>query len=94
MVTGQGDAHGAVDGRDTHLAVIDGMPYGAAPSDAPPDAPPPVFVRVVTVKRGDTAQSLAATMATSGDKYARFLALNGRDSPALVPGQSVKIIRQ
>lgn len=48
---------------------------------------------VVTVKAGDTIQSLAARMAYNDAKLERFLVLNGlSQSSRLAPGQKVKVI--
>jgi predicted Zn-dependent protease len=53
----------------------------------------PKVIDVVTVQRGDTAQSLAARMAYRDSQLDRFLALNGlaANSP-LQPGQKVKLV--
>jgi predicted Zn-dependent protease len=53
----------------------------------------PLRIRVVTVKPGDTAQSLAAEMPLAGYRLEHFLVLNqiGPDNP-LKPGQKVKIV--
>ena len=51
------------------------------------------YVRVLTVKAGDTPASLAGRMAYSDYKLERFLVLNGLASGSrLAPGQKVKII--
>ncbi|MEE9433564.1 MAG: M48 family metalloprotease [Sphingorhabdus sp.] len=53
----------------------------------------PRKIRIVTVKRGDTAASLASKMAYNSLKTDRFLALNGmRSSDALRAGAKVKIV--
>lgn len=53
----------------------------------------PRFVRIVTVKKGDTIATLAARMAYPDARVERFLALNGMvDGAALKPGERVKII--
>lgn len=53
----------------------------------------PRRLRVVSVQRGDTVQSLAARMAYDNLKVERFLALNGLPSSAqLTPGQKIKIV--
>ncbi|WP_373487000.1 M48 family metalloprotease [Blastomonas sp.] len=53
----------------------------------------PRRVRVVTVARGDTAQSLASRMAYTDLQLDRFLALNGlRQGAVLTAGQKVKLI--
>ncbi|GGB69225.1 M48 family metalloprotease [Blastomonas aquatica] len=53
----------------------------------------PRRVRVVTVARGDSVQSLAARMAYDDLKVERFVALNGLTAnAALAPGQKVKIV--
>ena len=53
----------------------------------------PRRVRIVTVKRGDTPQSLASRMAYSDYQLDRFLALNGLAAGAsMVPGQKVKVV--
>jgi predicted Zn-dependent protease len=53
----------------------------------------PRRLAVVTVKAGDTVQSLASRMAYSDGAVERFLVLNGLGSGArLVPGQRVKLV--
>lgn len=53
----------------------------------------PRKVAVVTVKKGDTLQSLAGRMAYADFQMDRFLVLNGLTAQsALVPGQKVKIV--
>ena len=53
----------------------------------------PRVIDVVTVARGDTAQSLASRMAYRDYRLERFLSLNGLQSAgALVPGQKVKLV--
>ena len=53
----------------------------------------PRKVSVLTVKRGDTLQSLASRMAYSDNQMDRFLVLNGLTSAsALIPGQKIKLI--
>jgi predicted Zn-dependent protease len=47
---------------------------------------------VVTVKPGDTAESLARQMAFPDNQLMRFLALNGMQSRPLKPGEKLKII--
>ena len=48
---------------------------------------------VVTVRPGDTAQSLASRMAYRDYKLERFLSLNGLPANgALAPGQKVKLV--
>jgi predicted Zn-dependent protease len=48
---------------------------------------------VVTVKAGETVESLSSRMAYSDAKLERFLVINGlSQSSALTPGQKVKII--
>ena len=48
---------------------------------------------VVTVKKGDTAQSLSSRMAYTDAPLDRFLVLNGlKAGTALVPGQRVKLV--
>jgi predicted Zn-dependent protease len=49
-------------------------------------------VRVVTVKPGDTAASLAERMAFPDNRLTRFLALNGIENRPLQPGERLKII--
>jgi predicted Zn-dependent protease len=49
-------------------------------------------IRVVTVRAGDTAESLAARMASPYDRPQSFLALNGIEARELVPGKRVKLI--
>lgn len=51
------------------------------------------IIRVVSVKPGDTAQSLSKKMAFSSHQLQRFLVLNGLNSPqSLRAGQRVKLI--
>lgn len=53
----------------------------------------PRILRVVTVRAGDTVNSLAARMAYSDAPLERFLVLNGlQASSQLTPGQKVKIV--
>lgn len=53
----------------------------------------PRKLAVLTVKAGDTAQSLANGMAYTDAKLERFLVLNGlSQSAALSPGQKVKVV--
>jgi predicted Zn-dependent protease len=53
----------------------------------------PRVIHVVTVKPGDTLQSLAGRMAYSDFRLDRFLVLNGMTAgSALVPGQRVKLV--
>ncbi len=53
----------------------------------------PRRLRVISVRRGDTVQTLAARMAYDDLKVERFLALNGLASNAsLAPGQKIKIV--
>ncbi|WP_419880292.1 M48 family metalloprotease [Novosphingobium silvae] len=53
----------------------------------------PRVLDVVTVKSGDTLQSLSARMAYSDAKLQRFLVLNGLQSNStLTPGQKLKIV--
>jgi len=53
----------------------------------------PKVIDVVTVRRGDTMQSLAARMAYRDYQLDRLMALNGLDANApLVPGQKVKLV--
>lgn len=53
----------------------------------------PRIIHVVTVRRGDTAQSLAQQMAYRDYKLDRFLALNGLAPGApLTPGRKVKLV--
>jgi predicted Zn-dependent protease len=55
----------------------------------------PRRLAVVTVKAGDTLQSLAARMAYRDAPLERFLVLNGLQSDArLAPGQKVKLVTQ
>lgn len=49
-------------------------------------------VDVVTVRAGDTAQSLAARMAPPYNRVQSFLALNGIPNRALQPGERLKLI--
>ena len=53
----------------------------------------PLRVQVVTVRAGDTAQSLAARTAFPDNKLQRFLVLNGlQENSALRPGQLIKLV--
>lgn len=53
----------------------------------------PKLLDVVTVKAGDTVQSLAQRMAYGNAKLERFLVLNGLQANAsLTPGQKVKVV--
>jgi predicted Zn-dependent protease len=53
----------------------------------------PKVIDVVTVRRGDTMQSLAARMAYRDYQLDRLMALNGLEANApLVPGQKVKLV--
>lgn len=55
----------------------------------------PKIIDVVTVRSGDTVQSLARRMAYRNFQVERFLALNGLTANApLAPGQKVKIVVQ
>jgi len=64
-------------------------------SDKEAAALKPYRVRVVTVKTGDTVQSLAAKMPFETANVERFLVLNGLESGTrLTPGQRVKLIRE
>lgn len=49
-------------------------------------------LRVVTVRAGDTVDSLARRMAFADNQVMRFLALNGMEYRPLVPGERVKLI--
>lgn len=53
----------------------------------------PRRLRVVTIRRGDSVQTLAGRMAYSDYRVERFLALNGLSAnTVLTPGQKVKIV--
>jgi len=53
----------------------------------------PRVIDVVTVRQGDTVQSLASRMAYRNFKVERFASLNGMAPNArLVPGQKVKLV--
>ncbi|HJU28257.1 MAG TPA: LysM peptidoglycan-binding domain-containing protein [Candidatus Binataceae bacterium] len=53
----------------------------------------PRIIHVVTVRPGDTVQSLSSRMAYRDFKLERFLSLNGlAANAALAPGQKVKLI--
>lgn len=53
----------------------------------------PRIIRVVTVRRGDTAATLGARMAYRDYRVERFLSLNGlAGNAALVPAQKVKVV--
>jgi predicted Zn-dependent protease len=49
-------------------------------------------VKVVTVRQGDTVDSLARQMAFTDNQVMRFLALNGMEYRPLKPGERVKLI--
>ena len=52
----------------------------------------PRIIEVITVRAGDTVQSLSSRMAYRDFRLDRFLALNGLDANSrLVPGQKVKL---
>ena len=83
--------------QDTgYLRVLDGMAYdgpikGAATQ--PADSATPKTLRIVTVGRGDTVDSLAARMAYATGRRERFLVLNGlEDDAVLTPGMLVKVV--
>ena len=62
-------------------------------SPAEAEAIRPRVIHVVTVKPGDTVQSLAGRMAYGDFQLDRFLVLNGMTAgSALVPGQRVKLV--
>jgi len=68
------------------LRMLDGLPYGAAAEGR--------VVRVVTVRAGDTVDSMASRMAAPQPRE-RFLVLNGLDpQQPLRPGSLVKLIVQ
>lgn len=80
-------ATGAADTTDRQdtafLRMLDGLPYDDGGK----------VVRVVTVRAGDTVQSLAARMAYSDHQVDRFTVLNALDpAEPLKPGTLVKII--
>ena len=53
----------------------------------------PRIIDVVTVRQGDTVQSLASRMAYRDFQVDRFLALNGlAPNSRLLPGQKVKLV--
>ena len=53
----------------------------------------PRIIHVVTVRPGDTVQSLASRMAYRDFKLERFLSLNGLAANSrLAPGQKVKLV--
>jgi predicted Zn-dependent protease len=53
----------------------------------------PRLIDVVTVRPGDSVQSLAGRMAYRDDKLDRFLVLNGlAPNSTLRPGQKVKLV--
>jgi predicted Zn-dependent protease len=55
----------------------------------------PEHIDIVTVRSGDTLQSLAARMADPQDQLERFLVLNGFDETSPVrPGDRVKVVTQ
>ncbi len=57
------------------------------------EAARPLRLKIVAVKAGDTAEHLAARMATSDRPLERFLVLNGlQPSQALKPGEQVKVV--
>ena len=64
-------------------------------SDAEAAALKPRVIDVVTVKPGDTLQSVASRMAFRTNQLDRFLALNDREAnQPLRPGEQVKIVTQ
>ncbi len=68
------------------LRMLDGLPYGDGKDGRK-------VVRVVTVKQGDTIDSLAARMAFPTLKRERFVTLNGLDPDrAPPPGSLVKVV--
>jgi predicted Zn-dependent protease len=55
----------------------------------------PLRIRIVTVKAGDTPQSMAARMAVDSYPLEHFLVLNGlQPGDSLRPGDKVKIISE
>jgi predicted Zn-dependent protease len=55
----------------------------------------PEHIDIVTVRAGDTLQSLASRMAEPQEQFQNFLVLNGFDENSLIkPGDRVKIIAQ
>jgi predicted Zn-dependent protease len=73
-------------GRDAHLQAIANLAYGD-PADGR-------RVKVVTVKKGETASTLAARMAVSDRHLERFMILNGLyPGDNLVAGTMVKLIQ-
>jgi predicted Zn-dependent protease len=55
----------------------------------------PHRIRIVTVKQGDTVESLAARMPYDDYRVERFLTLNGlSDNAVLTPGQKVKLVAE
>ena len=89
--------------RVYHFVMLSQGGYGAQPflgminslrkiTPAEAAAIRPRVIDVVTVRPGDTVQSLAAQMAYRDFRLERFLALNGLTANApLVPGQKVKL---
>lgn len=54
----------------------------------------PLRIALVTATANDTVESLAAKMATPDHALARFLLLNGLTKPALVVGETYKIVAE
>jgi predicted Zn-dependent protease len=91
-------------GHVYHFILLTPAGYGASPflsmlnslrriTPAEAMAIRPRVIRVVTIARGDTVQSMADRMAYREFKLDRFLALNGIGAGAqLVPGQRVKLV--
>lgn len=81
------EAQGGTDSprnRDRYLDAINGMRLDLKSG--------PRFVRVVTVRNGETATSLAKRVAMPNPQH-YFLAINGLDSPdQLKPGMRVKLV--
>ena len=80
-------ATGAADTTETQdttfLRMLDGLPYDDGGK----------VVRIVTVRAGDTVESLAKRMAYGDHQVDRFVVLNGLDTEApLKPGTLVKVI--
>jgi predicted Zn-dependent protease len=82
--TGRPDIAGPQD--TAFLRMLDGLPYGKSTDKT--------IVRIVTVKAGDTIDSLAARLAFPSLKRERFVTLNGieDDEKTLAPGRLVKLI--
>jgi len=82
----------SVPAQDTaFLRMLDGLRYDGGTGAG---ALPAKRLRIVTVKAGDTVDSLSRQMAYTANQRERFVVLNGLDpdAPTLRPGMLVKVI--